>query len=587
VTLLERRLEWKRLEPSSAEADLRVVLLSSFTVDPLVPYLGTALAAAGFAARIDVGPYGQIAQQCIDPSGQTASSQPDFVVVWPRLEDLWAARPWPLDEPPDDYVGDLLLMVEATTHAVEWGANVIFVLPAVPELRPLGAGDAGNQHGVFATATAAREAARARLAGVPGILVADAEEIVRELGSANALDWRRAAVARIPFKEPALAAMGDRLGRLVSLARRGAAKVAAVDADNTLWGGVVGEDGVDHIDLFDSGPGEAYRDFQRYLLELRRAGLLITIVSKNDPRDVWDAFERPEMVVRRPHLAADRIGWGEKADSIAELAEELNLGIASFVFVDDSGVEREKVRGRLPEVSVLAMPEDASEWFDAIARSGALDRLPPTDADKSRASSYQDEAARRAVREVMSIEDFLASLDLQVGIAEVSEADLQRVAQLIAKTNQFTLNLRRRSPAEIAALLEDDRFIVCAVAASDRFGVYGTIGVFIVDSAPVAANLPPGSAILDTFVLSCRAMGREIETAMLANASARAGSGLWATVEEAPRNHPARAFFARYAGEPGDLSRLDVPTWPAHITATGAGQQPADGVSPMVLDPTG
>src|SRR5262249_53149761 len=154
-------------------------------------------------------------------SGQTASTRPDFVVVWPRLEDLWAARPWPLDRRAGDYVADLLLLGEAATHAVERGANGIFVLPAPPALRPPRAGDAGNQHGVFATATAAREAARARLVGVPGVLVADAEEIVRELGSASALDWRRAAVARIPFKEPAFAAMGDRLGRLVSLARRG------------------------------------------------------------------------------------------------------------------------------------------------------------------------------------------------------------------------------------------------------------------------------------------------------------------------------------------------------------------------------
>ena len=424
MTLLERRLEWKRLEHSGDEADLRVVLLSSFTVDPLVPYLGTALAAEGFTARIDVGPYAQIVQQCLDPTGQVASTRPDLVVVWPRLEDLWAARPWPLDEPPDEYVADLLMMVEAAAHVAEWGATVVFVLPAVPDLRPLGVGDAGNQSGVFATATAAREAARARLVGVPGVLVADAEEIVREIGSVNALDWRRAAVARIPFKEAAFAEIGDRLGRLVGVARHGAAKVAAVDADNTLWGGVVGEDGVDHIDLFDNGPGEAYRDFQRYLLELRRAGLLITVVSKNDPRDVWGAFERPEMVLRRANLAADRIGWGEKADAIAELADELNLGLSSFLFVDDSGVEREKVQGRLPEVSVLAMPEDPSEWFDVIARSGGLDRLPPTDADKSRAASYQDEAARRAVREVMTMDDFLASLDLRVGIEVVTEADV-------------------------------------------------------------------------------------------------------------------------------------------------------------------
>jgi len=340
--------------------------------------------------------------------------------------------------------------------------------------------------------------------------------------------------------------------------------------------------------LFDNGPGEAHRDFQRYLLELRRAGLLVALASKNDPRDVWDVFERPEMVLRRSELASERIGWGEKAQSIVEMAAELNLGTGSFVFIDDSAVECEKVRAQLPEVSVLSMPEDASEWFDAIARSGALDRLPPTDADRGRAASYQDEAARRALREVMSISDFLASLDLRVGITPMRQADVPRVAQLIAKTNQFTLNVLRRSPSEVASLLDDSRYVACAVSATDRYGDYGTVGAFILDTMPAATAVPANAAVLDTFVLSCRAMGREIETAMLAGAYERVGAELWATVAEAPRNHPARAFLARFGCPEVDrMSRLDRPTWPSHIAAVEADQHSRDDESSRVLDPTG
>ncbi|HEX2381552.1 MAG TPA: HAD-IIIC family phosphatase [Acidimicrobiales bacterium] len=564
MTLLARRLEWqRRARPEAPE--LRVVLLSTFTVDSLVPYLGMALAESGIEADIAVGPYGQVMQQCLDAGSETSRARPDIVVVWPRLEDLWAARPLPLDDDPSGYAEDLLAMVDATGSVTTSGATVLFVLPAIPEMRPLGVGDANNVHGVFAVATAAREAARARLAALPGALVADAEEVVRELGSASTVDWRRCAVARIPYQETAFDAIGRRLARLVHLEKRGAAKVAAVDADQTLWGRIVGEVGVDQIDLFDNGPGEAHREFQRYLVELQRAGLLLTVVSKNDPDVVWEAFGRPEMVVQQSDLATSRVSWDEKADSITAIADELNLGTASIVLVDDSPIECEKVTFQLPEVRALLMPEDAVGWFDVIGRSGAFDRLPPTDTDRMRAASYQQEAQRRVLRDETSMEAFLASLELRVEIRELDVADVPRVAQLISKTNQFTLGGMRRSEAEVAAIVDDHRFAGYAVSASDRFGDYGTVGALVIDRSPAGLDLPSGAAVLDTFVLSCRAMGRGVETAMLASTFDTAGS-VWTTIEESARNQPARDFFAGHGcasvGEPSELER---PAWPAHI----------------------
>jgi FkbH-like protein len=566
LTLLARRLEWqRRTEPE--RTDLRIVLLSSFTVDPLVPYLGMALADAGVEAEIAVGPYGQIMQQCLDPESETSRTRPDLVVVWPRLEDLWGARPLPLDDDPSAYAEDLLAMVDAAGLVTASGATVVFVLPAVPEMRPLGVGDANNVRGVFAVATAAREAARARLTAMSGVVIADAEEVVRELGTAAAVDWRRGAVARIPYQEAAFDAIGRRLSRLLCLDKRGAAKVAAVDADRTLWGGIVGEVGVDQIDLFDNGPGEAHREFQRYLVELHRAGLLLAVVSKNDPDDVWAAFERPEMVVQRSHLATARVSWDEKADSINAIADELSLGTASFVLIDDSPIECEKVTFQLPDVRALLMPEDAVGWFDAVARSGALDRLPPNETDRLRAASYQQEAQRRVLRTSTSMDDFLASLELRVEIRQLEAADVPRMAQLIAKTNQFTLAGRRRTESEVSAMVADSRFAGYAVSCSDKFGDYGTVGAMVIDRAPESGEVPPGAVLLDTFVLSCRAMGRGVETAMLATAF-ESGPAVWTTVEEGPRNQPARDFFGSHGGEPvGEPSALRQPAWPAHINS--------------------
>jgi FkbH-like protein len=366
--------------------------------------------------------------------------------------------------------------------------------------------------------------------------------------------------------------MGRRLARLIHLDKHGAAKVAALDADQTLWGGIVGEAGVDQIDLFDNGPGEAHREFQRYMVELHRAGLLLTIVSKNDPDVVWEAFGRSEMVVQQSHLATSRVSWDEKADSITAIADELNLGTASIVLVDDSPIECEKVAFQLPEVRTLLMPEDVVGWYDVIGRSGAFDRLPPNDTDRMRAASYQQEAQRRVLRSASSMADFFASLELRVDIRRLESADVPRVAQLIAKTNQFTLGGTRHSEAEVAAMVDDDRLVGFAVSASDRFGDYGTIGAMVIDRAPATTDSPAGAAVLDTFVLSCRAMGRGVETAMLATAFDVSPS-VCAKVEETPRNQPARDFFAEHgctlAGERSDLRQ---PAWPAHINARSDGQ---------------
>jgi FkbH-like protein len=273
------------------------------------------------------------------------------------------------------------------------------------------------------------------------------------------------------------------------------------------------------------------------------------------------------MVVRRSQLATARVSWDEKADSITAIADELSLGTASFVLIDDSPIECEKVTFQLPEVRALQMPEDAVGWFDAIARSGALDRLPPNETDRLRVASYQQEADRRVLRSSTSMEDFLASLELRVEIRPLAAADVPRVAQLIAKTNQFTLAGRRRSESEVSTMVGDSRFAGYAVSCSDRFGDYGTVGAMVVDRAPDGDDVPAGAAVLDTFVLSCRAMGRGVETAMLAGAFDGAPT-IWTTVEEAPRNQPARDFFAGHGcADVGARCELRRPAWPAHVNA--------------------
>jgi FkbH-like protein len=544
-------------------------VLSSFTVDPLVPYLGWALEERDLSAEFKVAPYGQAARELVEPESQMAGFRPQVLVVWLRLEDLWAGQPVPLSDPADRYQKDLVEITRlALDAAAAWGSTLVCVLPAVPEMRPLGVGDACNTMGVFAVATAAREVVRTHVAAAPGAVVVDAEETIRLLGSGRALDPTREVTARVPYREEMFAEIGRRIGRVVLLERRGARKVVVVDADNTLWGDVVGEVGANGIDLLDNGPGEAYRAFQRYLLELRRAGLLIALASKNNEPDVWEAFGRREMVLQREHLAVSQVSWEPKSKTIAAMAAELNLGPDSVVFIDDSAMELAEVEAGLPGIATLAMPADPESWLDVILRSGKLDRLPPTEADQVRAVSYQDEAQRKRAKGSMSTQEFLQSLQLHVDIAQPDRGDLPRIAQLVAKTNQFTLGGTRHSESELALLLRQPRYSARIVSASDRFGAYGVIGAFLVDNSPDDKRLPGGVGLLDTFVLSCRAMGRGIEAAMVAAALEIVNGKLWAAVRETPKNVPGREFFTTLGAGLNEPRSLRVLEWPSHIHTT-------------------
>jgi FkbH-like protein len=559
ITPLQRRLSWKRaLSTLSADAP-KTVVLATFTAQPFEALLGSSLFDQGIESRVVTGPYDQILPECIQEGSETDLVQPGIVVVWPRVEDVWRGSPSPLNDDLRTYVDPMLELVEAAIAACRrWSATLVFVLPVQPEVRPLGVGDAVNPQGVLAAWELLRTSARQALSEVPGVLVVDAEQTVRRLGIGASSDPRLMTIARVPYTDVAFCGVADDIARVVSLARRGARKIAIVDADNTLWGGVVGEDGATGIDLLDNGPGEAFRSFQGWLLELRRSGTIIALASKNNEPEVWEAFERREMVLEQSHLAAWRVNWDPKSANIEAMIEELNLGLASAVFIDDNPIELAEVGEVLPEVALLQMPSDPALWVREIADSGLLDRLPPTREDLARADSYSAESLRRIVREKLSPEQYLASLQISVVITDPSPADLARLAQLVAKTNQFTLGGHRHDEPALAAMVTSLSARIRLVSVVDRFGDYGVVG------ATISLQVSDRGHVLDTFVLSCRAMGRGVEEAMLADCLS-AGGSIAVTVFETSRNLPGRTFFARYGATPGVSTNIVDVAWPSHV----------------------
>jgi FkbH-like protein len=368
-----------------------------------------------------------------------------------------------------------------------------------------------------------------------------------------------------------IAALAELLASHVAAVHGVPAKVAAVDLDGVLWGGVVGEAGLAGIELGEEGAGFAFQDFQRQLLRLRDTGVLLALCSKNNPQDSGEVFERHRsMVLRREHFAAERVNWRDKATNLRELADELRLGVDSFVFLDDSPVERAWVRQALPQVVVPELPADPAERPAMLRSLPCLRRIALTAADRARAGSYQAERERRTFSATAaSFEEFLVSLEQEVTIERVCDASLARAAQLCQRTNQFNLTTRRYSAGELERMLGEDDLELYTLAVCDRFGDSGITGLAIL-------RLADEQAEIDTLLMSCRILGRRLEDALLAFLAERAGARgavqLIGRYEPTAKNGQAADFYpARHFvpdAEQGSFRldmRLHCPQWPAQV----------------------
>ncbi|BCJ64225.1 HAD-IIIC family phosphatase [Polymorphospora rubra] len=356
-------------------------------------------------------------------------------------------------------------------------------------------------------------------------------------------------LGHVPYTPEFFTVLGTAVARRLHALRTPRPKVLVVDADNTLWDGVVGEDGVDGVHI-----GPERQALHELLVAQQRAGRLICVSSKNTEADVRAVFAgRPELRIGLDHLTALRADWRPKSATVRELATELDLGLDSFVFLDDSPVECGEMRAACPEVLTVQLPADAAGALRTLRHCWPLDVPAVTDDDRLRTEHYRRERRRRELRgSVGTVAEFVAGLGLTVTVAPATPDQLDRLAQLTQRTNQFNLTTVRRTAAEIAHSGLDCH----AVEVSDRFGAYGIVGLLL--------STVDGSALaVDTFLLSCRVLGRGVEHRVLATlgelALARGLADVTLPVVETAKNRPARDFVSDVAGEPvaeGDGRRL-------------------------------
>jgi FkbH-like protein len=486
----------------------RICISASFTADPIEAVLMFWGGMLGVEFEPRFAPFRQVLQTLLNPSGEFAANRRGVNVVMLRTSDLG-------------------------TRAVEDAREVIAALrtAAGRDICPL-------TFLLCPSAFTLREAEQILRAGMDGRAL-DYAEIDRLYPVASKFDSETDRLGAIPYTASYFTALGTALARKIAALSLVPYKVIASDCDNTLWNGICGEDGPAGVRL-DGGRAV----LQEFLLKQRADGMLLTLASKNNLPDVMETFaHHPEMPLRPHHWSGMRVNWEPKPGNLTALSEELGLGIDSFIFLDDSAKECAEMREEQPQVLTLQLPADMLEDPDRTRRFldhvWAFDRAVVTEEDSKRAASYaQVREFGRAFQSAHSLAEFMASLELRLEIAPVQEEQLARVAQLTQRTNQFNFTSRRRSEAEIRALLASHDCL--AVTVSDRFGAYGLTGVAIFSADGESLKV-------DTFLLSCRVLGRGVEHAVMARIGTIARERGLRTVEvefvRTGRNQPALQFL--------------------------------------------
>jgi FkbH-like protein len=498
-------------------APLRIGILHTYTSDLLDPYLRFEALLQGLAVATYHGPYGSIVQESQPASGLVAH-KPHLTVMLLRWEDLDPEFGGAFTALSADNAASLAERARARlmqqVGAVRAAIDGHILITLLPQDRGPGLGDYDTMSPVSEHAW--REGLKASIASdllgaYPSTTLLDLDHGVATLGRERFFDRRWWYTSRFPFSPAAAQDLVRRVVAVGVVLKRPRAKVIALDADNTLWGGVVGEDGLEGIALGPDYPGNCYVDFQRRLLEYQQRGFILALCSKNNQADVLEVLRRhPHQVLREEHFAALRVNWQPKPDNLRSLAEELNLGLDSIVFVDDSAHECGIVRQTLPMVDVVQTPARAIDIPVCLDRLSRLEVVALTEEDRRKTEMYvQDRKRRDLAASGIDLPGYLRSLQIEISVGLDDRRQIARIAQLSQKTNQFTLTTRRYTEDEVARLIQAADWLVAHFSLRDIFGDSGIVGVALVHQTA------PDLAELDTFLMSCRVIGRMAETAFL------------------------------------------------------------------------
>lgn len=497
---------------STAPERLRLAILGGYSLYPLHDLLEHLLEVQGMPCDLWLGEFDNYVSEIMDEESELYTFNPQSVLLLPSASRCryQGNLTDPIDTQREEAgravasLIDLARRIHEKTSAEVVVAN--FILPARHDL------------GTFRSRTLGSEWSFKKcvnlelgLQAPAYVHVCDLEFLACRHGGINALDDRAWFETKQPCSPALLFELAREAAHLISGLRRPPKKVLVLDLDNTLWGGVIADDGLDGIELGDtSARGEAFKAFQKYIRSLKDRGTLLAVCSKNDHTKAAQAFEdHPEMVLRLPDIVSFKANWEPKSDNIRQIASELNLGLDSLVFVDDNPAEIDIVRQFAPEVTTILLGPDPSLYVAQLQDCRLFEPRTITSEDAERTLQYRTDAERSALlASITDMDSYLKSLQMEAIMSPFTSIDLPRISQLINKSNQFNLTTRRRSEADLLALIHDPSYIGFSTRLSDRFGDHGLIGVVI-------GKIQDTVLEIDTWLMSCRVLKRQVEDAVL------------------------------------------------------------------------
>lgn len=524
---ISSRLVEKRAAAHRRDKKHSLAVASTFTAEPIESSLAFWMQELGINAEIHFAPYNQAFQQVLDPASMFAQNRDGFNILLLRPTDWQRFEEHADDAAKREKIERSLSDMARMLKAHPWPAPIL-VCCCPPEKKY----SAEPTWKEFLDRSESRFAAEL---AVPGIHVISSTEIAKLYPVGRFEDEYADAIGHIPYTAEFFSALGATLARRIFALRSAPRKVIVLDCDNTLWNGVCGEEGpAVRVDA-------PRRALQEFMLAQMKAGMLLCLCSKNAEEDVDAVFaQNPDMVLRREHIVAQRVNWNSKPENLRQLASALQLGLESFIFVDDNPIECAEVQAQLPEVLTLLLPQDDQEIPQFLGNVWAFDHWKVTEEDAKRTVMYRQNAEREQLRQdSATLDAFLAGLELKLDIRPMQTEDVARVSQLTERTNQFNFTTIRRSEAAVTEFMDGGGECL-TVNLADRFGDYGLVGVMLYRTSETALRV-------DTFLLSCRALGRKVEHRMLARlgeiARERGLSWVEASLVPTKKNQPAADFL--------------------------------------------
>ena len=536
---------------------MKIAILSSFTLNGLSEILHVKCSELGIGYRSFVAGYNQYAQELINSKSEYYKFSPDVTFLIIDIRNLLGENfffPYNIsDNERKSLVSEKINHLENMIMNFEKNLNSKLIIANfnIPSYSPNGVLETKFDFGFHEMIEELNKSLRDISKNHNSVYVYNFNQFISKYGEKNIFDYRQFHVGDIQIALNFLPQFGYDLMSYIKPITGANRKCIVLDLDNTLWGGIIGEDGFDGIELGHSPNGKAFVDFQKELLSLWNQGIILAINSKNNFDDAMNVIkEHPNMILREKNFASIKINWNDKAENLKQIANEINIGLNSIVFFDDDKLNQERIKHEFPEVLTVELSSDPS-YFSAILKDlNDFNVLQRTEDDVKRGEMYAQQRERKEFQKSISnLDDFLEQLDIQVKMKKTSEFLIPRISQLTLKTNQFNLTTKRYQEEEIRNFANNDKFIVGCAQVLDKFGDNGITGVYIINKEDKVWNI-------DTFLLSCRIMGRGVENGILSQILIDAKNNgieeIRANFIPTKKNKPAENFLSDFGFEKND-----------------------------------